>query len=140
MHGFYFEDLHEGQEASFSKTITEADVVLFAGVTGDLNPVHINEEFAKTTMFEGRIVHGILSAGLISAVLGMHLPGPGCIYVSQNVRFKRPVRIGDTVTARARVTGLSAEKRLVTLETVCLVGGKEVLTGEAVLKVDARPA
>ena len=140
MHGYYFEDLHEGQEASFSKTITEADVVLFAGITGDLNPVHINEEFAKTTMFEGRIVHGILSVGLISTVLGMRLPGPGCIYVSQNVRFKRPVRIGDTVTARARITALSAEKRLVTMETVCLVDGKEVLVGEAVMKVDARPA
>lgn len=135
---YYFEDLHEGMEASFAKTVTEADVAAFAGVTGDFNPVHVNEEFARETMFKGRIAHGMLSAGLISTVLGMHLPGPGAIYVNQNLRFKAPVRIGDTVTARVRVTGFKPEKSLVMLETTCSVGGRDVLVGDAVVMVPRR--
>ncbi|KAB7622978.1 MaoC family dehydratase [Alkalilimnicola sp. S0819] len=140
LHGYYFEDLTEGQSASFSKTLTEADVTLFAGVTGDFNPVHINEEFAAASPFKGRICHGMLTAGLISTVLGMKLPGPGCIYVSQSLRFKAPVRIGDTATARVTVKELKPARRMAVLETVCLVGGRKVLEGEAVVMVDARPA
>ena len=138
LHGYYFEDLSVGMSASFAKTVTESDIVLFAGVTGDLNPVHVNEEFARGTMFEGRIAHGMLSAGFISTVFGTRLPGPGCIYVSQNLRFRAPVRIGDTVTARVTVTELNERKAMATFETVCLVGGKEVVTGEAVLMVARR--
>lgn len=138
IHGYYFEDLHEGQTASFSKTLTESDVGLFAGVTGDFNPVHINEEFAAASQFKGRIVHGMLTAGLISTVLGVHLPGPGAIYVNQTLRFKAPVRIGETVTARVTVKELKSSKAMAVLETVCLVGGREVLVGEAVVMVDRR--
>jgi 3-hydroxybutyryl-CoA dehydratase len=137
--GHFFEDLSEGMEASFAKTVTEADVVLFAGITGDLNPVHINEEYAAGTPFEGRIVHGMLSASFISTLLGVKLPGPGTIYLSQQVRFRAPVRIGDTVTARVRVTALREDKAMVTLATDCLVGGKEVVTGEALVMVPRRP-
>jgi 3-hydroxybutyryl-CoA dehydratase len=135
---YFFEDMHEGMEASFSKTVTEADVVLFAGVTGDLNPVHVDVEFAKGTMFKQRIAHGMLSAGFISTVFGTRLPGPGCIYVSQSVRFRAPVFIGDTVTARVRVTGLKPEKNMVLFETACTVGGKEVVSGDAVIMVPRR--
>jgi len=138
--GYYFEDLSEGMEATFAKTVTEADVVQFAGVTGDLNPVHVNEDYAEQTQFGGRIAHGMLSAGFISTVLGTRLPGPGTIYLSQEVRFRRPVRIGDTVTARVRVASLKDDKGIVTLATDCLVGGKPVITGEAVVMVPKRPA
>ncbi len=133
--GFTFESLHTGMSAEFSKTITETDIVNFAGISGDFNPVHINEEFAKKTRFEGRIAHGMLSAAFISTVLGTRLPGPGCIYVSQTLKFKAPVRIGDTVTAQAEVIELVPEKAMVTIKTTCLVGEKTVVEGEAVLKV-----
>lgn len=135
---YFFEDMQEGMEASFSKTVTEADLVLFAGVTGDLNPVHIDAEFAANSMFKQRIAHGMLSAGFISTVFGTRLPGPGCIYVSQNLRFRAPVFIGDTVTARVKVTGLKPEKNMVLFETVCSVGGKDVVTGDAVIMVPRR--
>ncbi len=139
LHGYYFEDLHEGMTAVFAKTITEADIVTFAGVTGDTNPLHINQEFARETMFEGRIAHGMMTASLISTVIGTKLPGPGCIYVSQSLKFKAPVRVSDTVTARVTVTRLVAEKRFVELRTVCTVNGKPVLEGEAAILVPARP-
>lgn len=135
---YFFEDMQEGMEASFSKTVTEADLVLFAGVTGDLNPVHIDAEFAANSMFKQRIAHGMLSAGFISTVFGTRLPGPGCIYVSQNLRFRAPVFIGDTVTARVKVTGLKPEKNMVLFETACSVGGKDVVTGDAVIMVPRR--
>lgn len=135
---YFFEDMREGMEASFSKTVTEADVVLFAGVTGDLNPVHVDVEFAKNTMFKQRIAHGMLSAGFISTVFGTRLPGPGCIYVSQSVRFRAPVFIGATVTATVRVTSLKPEKNMVLFDTVCTVDGKEVVTGDAVIMVPRR--
>ena len=106
LHGYWFEDLKEGMTASFGKTITEGDIYTFAGVSGDLNPVHVNEEFAKTTMFKGRIAHGMIGAAFISAVLGTKLPGPGCIYVSQNLKFKAPVKIGDTLMARITIKKL----------------------------------
>jgi 3-hydroxybutyryl-CoA dehydratase len=95
--GYFLEDLQPGMTASYARTVTEADVILFAGVSGDQNPVHLNQEFAEGTRFKGRIAHGMLTASFISTVLGNKLPGPGCIYVSQNLKFKAPVRAGDTV-------------------------------------------
>ncbi|WP_352408880.1 MaoC family dehydratase [Lawsonibacter hominis] len=108
-----------GQSACFTKTITESDVYTFAGISGDLNPAHINEEYAKTTRFGGRIAHGMLSAGLISAVIGMQLPGPGTIYMGQELKFLSPVRIGDTVTARVQVASIDEKRRQAVLETTC---------------------
>jgi 3-hydroxybutyryl-CoA dehydratase len=140
LHGLFFEDMKIGQTAAYARTVTEADIVLFAGISGDTNPVHINEEFASNTMFSGRIAHGMLTASLISTVIGTRLPGPGAIYISQSLRFKAPVRIGDTVTARATVTDLLAEKRRATIATVCTVKNKVVLEGEAVVMVPQRAA
>jgi 3-hydroxybutyryl-CoA dehydratase len=138
LHGYYLEDLKPGMSAAFAKTVTEADICLFAGVSGDTNPVHLNQEFAATTSFGGRIAHGILTASFISAVIGTKLPGPGCIYVSQTLRFKAPVKAGDTISAEVKVREIVAEKRRVVLDTVCSVGGRTVLDGEAVVLVDRR--
>jgi 3-hydroxybutyryl-CoA dehydratase len=138
-HGYYFEDLALGMTAVFSKTITEADLLLFAGVSGDTNPLHLDEEFASRTMFESRIAHGMLTASLVSTVLGTRLPGPGAVYVSQTVRFLAPVRIGDTVIARAAVAELLVERRRVRMATICTVGERRVLDGEAVLMVPLKP-
>jgi 3-hydroxybutyryl-CoA dehydratase len=121
--GYYLEDIEPGMSAVFGKTITDADILMFSGVSGDTNPVHMNEEFASATPFKGRIAHGMLTASLISTVLGTKLPGPGCIYVSQSMKFLAPVR----------------ERKRVTLETVCEVSGNQVLTGTAVLMVPRRP-
>lgn len=137
--GRYLEDLAVGDAASFSKTVTEADILMYAGVSGDTNPVHVDAEYAETTIFKGRIAHGMLSAAMISAVLGTRLPGPGCIYVSQSLKFKAPVKIGDTVVATARVTEINREKRRVTLATICKVGDTVVIDGEATVMVDRRP-
>ena len=139
LHGYYLEDLTIGMSASYAKTVTEADVILFAGISGDDNPVHINEEFASQTMFKSRIVHGMFSAALISCVAGTRLPGPGAIYIDQQLRFKAPVRIGDTVTATATVKEINAERRRVKLETRCTVKGNVVVEGEATFMVDRRP-
>lgn len=130
---FSIEELKIGQSASISKTVTEADVVLFAGISTDFNPAHLDEEYAKTTQFGGRIAHGMLSVGFISAVLGTQLPGPGTIYLGQTLKFRAPVRIGDTVTATATVKELIVEKNRVILDTVCTVGGKVVIEGEATM-------
>lgn len=138
--GYYLEDLEEGMSATFGKTVTDADIVIFAGVTGDTNPVHLNDEFAAGTMFKNRIAHGMFGAGLISAVLGTKLPGPGCVYVNQTLRFKAPVKVGDTLIARATVKKVVADKKFVDMETVCTVGGKVVIDGEATLMVPKRPA
>ncbi len=138
LHGYYIEDLEEGMTASFAKTISESDVYTFAGITGDNNPVHINAEYAAQTMFKERIVHGMFSAGLISAVLGTKLPGPGAIYIDQNIKFKAPVKFGDTVTATATITEINTERRRVILNTVCTVKGKTVATGNATLMVDSK--
>ena len=134
----YFEDLVLGMEASVAKTVAESDIVTFAEVTGDRNPVHLDEAYAAGTPFKGRIAHGMLSAGLISAVFGMELPGPGSIYVSQTLNFKGPVRIGDTVIARVRVAELMPKRRA-RFACTCLVGDKVVLDGEAILMVPGRP-
>lgn len=136
----YFEDLAVGQTASFAKTITEADVLLFSAVSGDTNPVHINAEYAATTIFKERVAHGMLSAALISTVLGTKLPGPGSVYLTQSLKFRAPVRIGSTVTAEVEVTELDARRKWATLKTVCKVEGKRVLDGEAVMMVQSREA
>jgi 3-hydroxybutyryl-CoA dehydratase len=138
--GVYFEDLKVGDEASLSNTVTEATINAFAEVSGDKNPVHVDAAYAETTMFKGRIAHGMLSAGYISAVFGMKLPGPGAIYISQTLNFKAPVRIGDTVVTTVKVAELIAEKKRARFECVCAVNGKPVVVGEAVLMVPARPA
>ena len=137
-HGYYLEDLKVGMTACYARTVTEADVVLFAGISGDTNPVHLNEEFAKETLFQGRIAHGMLSASFISTVLGTKLPGPGCIYVSQNLKFRAPVRSGDTVSATATIVDIVLEKKRVIMQTICSVKEKIVLEGEAVVLVAAR--
>ena len=127
-----------GQSAEMTKIITEEDVFLFAGITGDRNPIHISKEFAAKTRFGERIAHGILTAGLISAVIGMKLPGPGCLLVSQTLSFLGPVKIGDEITARAEVMEVISEKRL-KLKTQCINQRKEVvLEGEAIV-VPPRP-
>lgn len=138
LHGYYIEDMEEGMSRSFSKTITDADISLFAGVSGDTNPVHLDEEFASQTIFKSRIAHGMLSASFISTVVGTKLPGPGCIYVSQNLKFRAPVRAGDTVVAIATVKTIDMAKKRVTLNTVCRVGDTDVIRGEAVMMVPSR--
>lgn len=138
MYGYNFEDLKEGMTAAVSRTVTEADILMFAGVSGDTNPVHLDGEFAASTMFGGRIAHGMLSAGYISTVFGTRLPGPGCIYLSQTLKFKAPVKIGDTVVARVTLTGLKTEKRRAVFSTVCTVGSTEVLVGEAEIFIPPR--
>lgn len=131
--GHDIEDLKVGMSASFSKTVTEADILMYAGVSCDINAVHLNEEFAKTTMFGGRIAHGMLTAGFISAVLANRLPGPGTIYLAQTLKFKAPVRIGDTVTATVTVKEVVVEKKRAVLDSVCTVAGKVVLEGESTM-------
>ena len=138
MRGLYFEDMKEGMTGSFEKEITDTDIIAFAGITGDTNPIHLNEEFASETMFKGRIAHGMLTASFISTVIGTKMPGPGCIYVSQNLRFKAPVRIGAIVNARCTVTKLIPEKHFVEMSTVCMVKGTQVLVGEAIIFVPSR--
>jgi 3-hydroxybutyryl-CoA dehydratase len=138
MNGFAFEELEVGQTASSGKTITDADILLFAAVSGDINPSHTNEEFARTTRMKTRVAHGMLTASLVSAVLGCHLPGPGCLYVSQTTRFKAPVKPGDTVTAMVTVAKLLPEKNFVEFQTRCTVGDTVVLEGESLLWVPSR--
>jgi 3-hydroxybutyryl-CoA dehydratase len=122
--------------AEHTKTITDADIVLYAGITGDFNPVHVDAEAAAKSRFGGRIAHGMLSAGLISAVLGMKLPGPGAIYLGQTLRFTKPVRIGDTITARAEVVEVIAAKKRARLTTTCVNGaGETVIEGEATVMI-----
>lgn len=131
--GYDIEDLKPGVSASFAKTVTEADILLYAGVSCDINPAHLNEEYAKTTLFGGRIAHGMLTAGFISAVLANKLPGPGTIYLGQTLKFKAPVRIGDTVTATVTVREVFVDKKRVILDAVCKVGDKVVLEGESTM-------
>jgi 3-hydroxybutyryl-CoA dehydratase len=138
-HVYFFEDLEVGMEASFAKTVSEADIVAFAEVTGDKNPVHLDAAYAAKTIFKEPIAHGMLTAGYISAVFGMELPGPGAIYVSQTLNFRGPVKVGDRVVAKVRVMELYPAKRRARFESICSVGGKPVLEGEAVLMVPSRP-
>jgi 3-hydroxybutyryl-CoA dehydratase len=138
MKGLCLEDLHVGQSAEISRTVTDADIREFAAVSGDHNPMHLDDAYAAATPFKTRIAHGMLSGSYISAVLGTQLPGPGAIYLSQSMRFKRPVRIGDHVVCRATVTAIDEAKAVVTLSTVCEVGGKAVVEGEAVVLAPRR--
>lgn len=129
-----YENIKMGQSAEMIHTVTEEDIKIFGDLSGDYNPLHFNDEWAKTTMFGGRIAHGILTAAYISAAIGMHLPGPGTIYMSQSMRFMGPVRIGDTITARVEVISLNDEKQRVTLKTTCTnQDEKVVLDGEALV-------
>jgi 3-hydroxybutyryl-CoA dehydratase len=136
--GYFFEDLTDGQSAEFTKTVTEEDIIKYAEVSGDTNPVHLDADYAATTMFKERIAHGMLTAGFISAVFGTIMPGPGSIYVNQSLKFRAPVKIGDTVTATVTVTSKVPEKKFVAFSTVCSVGGKPVLEGEATLMVPTK--
>jgi 3-hydroxybutyryl-CoA dehydratase len=132
-------EIHVGDSAEMAKTVTESDVAQFADVTGDFNPVHIDAVAAEKSIFGGRIAHGILSAGFISAVLAMRLPGPGSIYLSQTLRFTKPVRIGDTVTARVEVLEVIPAKRRIRLATVCRNQRDEmVVEGEALVMMESR--
>ena len=138
LHGLYIEDLSVGMLEAVTKTVSHSDIVGFADITGDTNPVHLDDGFAAASPFKERIAHGMLSAGLISAVLGTRLPGPGCIYLSQSLRFRAPVRIGDDVVARATITEVNRDKRRITLDTVCRVGETVVIDGEAKIMVSSR--
>ncbi len=134
MIGKTIDELRVGQSAQFSKTISESDVYLFAGITGDFNPAHVDEEYAGKTFFETRVAHGMLIAGFISTIVGTMLPGPGTIYVSQEVNFLAPVKIGDTITTTAEVTELLTEKKHVRLKTFCTnQEGTVVIDGQAVV-------
>lgn len=123
-----------------SRVVSEADIVAYAELSGDYNPVHLDAEYAAHTVFQERIAHGILSAGYISALFGMKLPGPGSIYISQTLNFKGPVKIHDRVETTVRLIELLPEKKRAKFDCVCMVNGKPVLTGEAVLMVPSRPA
>lgn len=135
LRGYRFGQLEEGMSAVFSKTITEADLMVFSGVSGDTNPVHLDAEFAGATMFKQRIAHGMLVGSLISTVVGTKLPGHGAIYVNQNLKFRAPVHIGDTVVARATITKLIPDRKFVEMETTCMVGERVVIAGTATLMV-----
>ncbi|HXK54795.1 MAG TPA: MaoC family dehydratase [Hyphomicrobiales bacterium] len=136
--GYFYEDLSIGMEDSFAKTVTDNEIQAFADLSGDRNPIHLDEKFAASTAFGGRIAHGLLSAAFISTVLGTKLPGPGAVYASQTLRFLAPVRIGDEVTARVRITELNDEKKRVTLNCECVVGGENVIEGVAIMRVPSR--
>jgi len=129
--GFTIDQMEVGMSRSYAKTLTETDIVLFAAASGDVNSVHLNQEYAEKTPFGGRIAHGILTAGVISACIANRLPGAGTIYLGQTLKFKAPVRPGDTVTAIVTVKSIDPEKNRVVLDTICQVGGKTVLEGEA---------
>ena len=134
-----YEDIKVGDDASISRTITEAHIVAFAGLTGDMNPVHVDAEYAAKSMFGERIAHGMLVAGLISAVIGTELPGPDSIYLGQELKFTAPVKIGDTVTVTATVTDKRDDKRIIKLQTTATnQRGEMVVDGNAVIKKAGR--
>ena len=140
MRGKSIDELKVGEAAEFSKTVSESDIYLYAGITGDFNPAHINETYAQKTFFKERIAHGMLTAGFISAVLANQLPGPGTIYLKQELKFLAPVHIGDTVTARVEVSEIITEKKQVRLKTTCTnQEGIQILDGEAVISPPKPP-
>lgn len=128
---YKIEEIEAGMTASYSQTITDADIKDFAGISGDKNPVHMDEVYAKESRFERRIAHGMLSSSFFSALFGTQLPGRGCVYVGQNLKFRKPVYIGDTVTATIEVTSIDIERRRVFFDTYCKVGKSKVITGTA---------
>ncbi|MCH7943921.1 MAG: MaoC family dehydratase [Proteobacteria bacterium] len=134
------EELEVGMTDIYSKTITESDINLFCAISGDTNPLHLDHEYAATTMFGGPIAHGMLAASMISTVIGTKLPGPGCVYISQNCRFKAPVRAGDTVRARVTITEIDSGRRRIKLDTVCTVGDTVVIDGAAEVLVPSHSA
>lgn len=138
--GYFFEEIQIGMEASSSHVVTDEDIRAFAAVSGDCNPIHLDENYASKTRFQKRIAHGILGASYISAILGTKLPGPGCIYMSQTLNFRAPVYIGNTVVTKVRVTETVPEKKRVIFSCECSVDGKPVLEGQAVLLVPSREA
>ena len=137
--GLYFEDLSEGQSAELTRVATAAVVEAFAELSGDTNPLHLDEAYARTTSFGQRVAHGMLGAAYISAVIGSKLPGPGAVFMTQNLRFRRPVHLGDAVTARVTVKTLYPQRAHALMTTVCEVNGKVVLDGEALIMVPRRP-
>jgi len=137
-HGYYLQDLSIGMQSSYEKTIRAEDIDAFAAITGDTNPVHLDEVYAASTPFKARIAHGMLSAGLISTVLGTQLPGPGCIYLDQQIRFRAPVYINDVLVATVTVEEINERRGRVSLKTQCFVSGKLVADGTASMMVDRR--
>ncbi len=135
---YAFEELTMGQEAQLVRAVTQGDIEGFARITGDYNPVHLDPAYAATTAFKTTIAHGILTAGYVSAIFGTDLPGPGCIYVSQTLNFRAPVRAGDEVVTTVRIVDLIPSKKRVRFDCVCVVGGRTVLEGEAILMVPGR--
>ena len=138
MAGHYLEDLSLGQSAERAHQISEADLAAFASASGDFNPLHMDEAFALSTPFKGRVAHGMLSASYISALIASELPGEGAIYLSQSLKFRRPVRIGDNVVTRVVITAIDQRRGHVTLKTTCSVGATMVLDGEAVVMASKR--
>src|SRR6201985_805114 len=136
---YYIDDLKPGLSESFSKVVTEEDIQKFGEVSGDMNPVHFDEEYARKTIFRGRIAHGMIALSYISKVLGMQIPGPGTIFMGATTRFKAPVRIGDTVVTTCTVREVNEEKRRVIFDCVCKVGETTVVEGEAMVMAPARP-
>lgn len=128
---FRITEITIGMTASYTQTISDADVKSFAGISGDHNPVHMSEDYAKNSRFKNRIAHGLLTASFFSAIFGTKLPGEGCVYAGQNLQFKKPVYLGDTVVAKVTVTAIDILKKRVTFETVCTVKDRVVTTGTA---------
>ena len=140
MIGKTIDQIKVGDTAEFGKTVSESDIYLYAGITGDFNPAHVNETYAEKTFFKTRIAHGMLTAGFISTILASRLPGPGTIYTKQELKFLAPVRIGDTITARAEVLEVISEKNRVRLRTTCAnQEGKMILDGEATVSPPKPP-
>ena len=140
MIGKTIDQIKVGDSAEFAKTVSETDIYLYAGITGDFNPAHVNEAYAQKTFFKTRIAHGMLTAGFISAILANQLPGPGTIYMKQELKFLAPVRMGDTITAKVEVLEIIAEKNRVRLKTTCTnQEGTQVLDGEALVSAPKAP-
>lgn len=140
LHGFYLEDLKVGMHAEVSKVFHDADVDAYAGISGDVNPLHLDDEFAALTRAGGRVVHGMVTASLISTLVGCKLPGPGCLWMGQTIKFMQPVNTGDRVRATATVTELMLQKQRVRMHTQCRVGDTVVVDGEALVWVPSRSA
>lgn len=138
LHGYFIDELEPGMTDVYVRTVTETDIVQYSQISGDDNPLHVNEEFAKQTVFKGRIAHGMLTCGYISAVLGTKLPGPGCAYLNQNLNFRAPVRIGDTVQTRVTIRDVNRDSNNVICDVVCSIGEKIIIDGVATLWVPNR--